>query len=93
MKITVIWNVTPCGSYKNQLFGGKYRLHHQGDYIFLRSVLLLLVITDVPSSRILFSLMMEAELPSEMSVLTRALRRNIPEDGIPLTTILSTFSS
>jgi hypothetical protein len=36
----------------------------------------------VPSSAILVSLMMEAILSSETSVLTRATQRNITEDGI-----------
>jgi hypothetical protein len=45
-----------------------------------------LLVTDnsVPSSLILVTMMMEAIRSSEMSVLTRATRRHIPEDGIML---------
>jgi hypothetical protein len=43
----------------------------------------LLVTTNVvPISLILVTLMMEALSPSETSVLTRAIQRNIPEDSI-----------
>jgi hypothetical protein len=46
-------------------------------------VLWLLVTANVdPSSPILVTLMMHAKLSSETSIITRATRRNIPEDDI-----------
>jgi hypothetical protein len=51
--------------------------------LFLRSVLKLVVITNVVGrSLILSALMMELIRSSDPLVLTRATRRNIPEDGI-----------
>jgi hypothetical protein len=51
--------------------------------VFLRSVLQLLVTASVVLSPLIhITLMMKAICSSETSVLARAKRRNIPEDGI-----------
>jgi hypothetical protein len=60
MKNAVFWDVTLCGSHKNQRFGGTCSMRQ------------LLVTADVPRSPILVTLMTEALHSSETSVLARA---------------------
>jgi hypothetical protein len=69
--MAVFWDVTPCGSCENRSFGGKYRIHQ-----------LLVTANFISSSLIHFSLMMEAIISSETSVLSRSTRRHIQEDDI-----------
>jgi hypothetical protein len=58
VKNAVIWGITSCGSYKNRRFG--------------ECIQLLLTTKVVPSSLILFTLMMEAITLCEISVLTKS---------------------
>jgi hypothetical protein len=72
MKNAVFLDLTQCGFCKNRPFG-----------VFLRSALRLLAINNAVSSlSILVTLMMDAILSSETSVLTRATQRHIQEDDI-----------
>jgi hypothetical protein len=60
-----------------------YEQRWQFDTVFPRSMLWLTVTDNVvPSSPIVFTLIMEAIRTSETSVLRGAIRHNIPEDGI-----------
>jgi hypothetical protein len=55
----------------------------RADIVFLRSMRLLLVTANfVPSSPTFVALMMGANRSYETSVLTKAARCNIPEDGL-----------
>jgi hypothetical protein len=79
MKNAISCYVTQCGSRKNRHFRETYCIHHQ--LALLRSMLQLLAIANIPRLPILFTLMMEEICSSQTSVLTRATRRHITQDG------------
>jgi hypothetical protein len=79
MKNAVFCDVTSCGSFKNRRFGGRIASIIR---VYRRVLWLLVPATVFPSSPIVVTLMMYAINSSEISVLTRATRHNIPEDGV-----------
>jgi hypothetical protein len=56
MKSAIFWDVTPCGSCKNQHFGGLYHIHHHGDKNRLARNNLAVTRTDIIKE---YALMME----------------------------------
>jgi hypothetical protein len=75
--------VSATGTSRLMLCASKIGSFHGGDYKERLLLRWLLVTTNAfPGTMILFTLLMEAILSSETSVLTRAIRRYIPEDSI-----------
>jgi hypothetical protein len=88
-KNTVFSDLMSCGSSKTRRFGGTYYIRHQGEKnrrarnnVCSNWGWLLTEIAVVLNTLILVTLTMVALVYSETSALTKATRRNIPEDGI-----------
>jgi hypothetical protein len=78
MKNAVFWDVTLCSSWKKR-FKGTYHLHHQGD----KNRRATIVLDDLRFSRRWLCILVASGLLGRVAlVLTRATRRNNPEDTI-----------
>jgi hypothetical protein len=84
-KNAVFWDVTPCLSCKNRRFGGMYRINHKVDKIQRTGNNVNINYQPKHAAKkclIIVTMMMEDICSFEMSVLKRATRHNIQEEGI-----------
>jgi hypothetical protein len=82
LRFTVLWGVTRCGFCMHRRFEGTYRFHQQGEKNQGSVIQTLVTAYGVPLTLILSTLIINAIHSSETSVLTRATRHHVPEDGI-----------